>query len=173
MTQPTWEPSASGGPWEQPSTQGAPTYQQPEIEAQRPAEQDAGGSILDGIVTTRIQLPDGGWAEIADARQIRAKHRKRLLDRLNVERLTAGTAGVSMDIVEGLMLLMIDKWSIPYLSDAGARPLDNPGCLEDLTLPDYDELSSKLEPARKILFPSPVTIDDHDKPGSPTRPGGE
>ena len=127
-------------------------------------------------MTTRVQLPAGGWAEIADARQIRAKHRKRLLDRLNVERLTAGTAGVSMDIVEGLMLLMIDKWSIPYLADLGlecARPLDTPASLEELTLPDYDELSNKLESARKILFPSPVTVDDHNKPGSPTQPGAE
>ena len=93
--------------------EAAPTYQQPAIEPQRDAQRTDGGSILDGIVTVRVPLPDGGWAEIADAREIRAKHRKRLLDRLNVERLTAGTAGVSMDIVEGLMLLMIDKWSIP------------------------------------------------------------
>jgi len=116
----------------------------------------------------------GGWAEIADARQIRAKHRKRLLDRLNVDRLTAGTAGVSMYVLEGLMLLMIDKWEIPYLADLGldcARPLDRPAALEELTIPDYDALSDKMEPARKILFPSPVTVDDHNKPGSPTQPG--
>src|SRR5690349_21270033 len=172
MTQPFGEPTPVGAPE---ALQGVPTYQQPEIEAQRPAE-PASGSILDGIITTRIQLPDGGWAEIADASQIRAKHRKRLLDRLNVDRLTAGTAGVSMDVLEGLMLLMIDKWSIPYLSKLGldcARPLDNPASLEELTLPDYDELSSKLESARAILFPSPVTIDDHNKPGSPTPPGAE
>jgi hypothetical protein len=168
MTQPTWEPDQEPS-WEAAVPMVPDAMVQPAIEAQRPTEAASGG-ILDGIVTTRIELPSGGWAEIADAREIRAKHRKRLLDRLNVERLTAGTAGVSMDVLEGLMLLMIDKWQVPYFPDS-ARPLDNPALLEELTIPDYDALSGALEPARKILFPSPVTIDDHDKPGSPTQPG--
>lgn len=141
---------------------------QPEIEAAPGAETP---SILDGVITTRVDLPLGGWVEIADARQIRAKHRKRLMDRLNIDRMQQRTLGLGFDIVESLMLLMVDKWSIPYapLQDTG-RPLDAPDLIGDLEIPDYDALTELLEPARKILFPDPVTVDDAGKTGSPTPP---
>lgn len=143
--------------------------QQPQIEA--PAAVPASQSILDGIVTTRIELPLGGWCEIADARQIRAKHRKRLMDRLNIDRMQSRTMGIGFDLIESLMLLMVDKWSIPYepLQNSG-RPLDTPELIGELEIADYDALSEALEPARMVLFPGPVTIDDAGKPGSPTPP---
>ena len=144
---------------------------QPELEAPAPTNRE---SILDGVVTTRIDLPLGGWAEIADARQIRAKHRKRLMDRLNIDRMQQRTLGLGFDIIESLMLLMVDKWSIPYapLQDS-ASPLSTPDLIGELEIPDYDALSNALEPARQILFPDPVSVDDAGKPGSPTQPVGD
>jgi len=146
---------------------------QPEIEAGAQAPATDRGSILDGVVTTRVELPSGGWAEIADARQIRAKHRKRMMDRLNIDRMQSRTMGIGFDIVESLMLLMIDKWSIPYapLQDSSS-PLATVDLIGDLEIPDYDKLSEALEPARQMLFPDPVTVDDAGKPGSPTQPVG-
>jgi hypothetical protein len=147
---------------------------QPEIAAGAQAPAADRGSILDGVVTTRVELPSGGWAEIADARQIRAKHRKRMMDRLNIDRMQSRTLGIGFDIVESLMLLMIDKWSIPYepLRDSSS-PLATVDLIGDLEIPDYDALSAALEPARMVLFPDPVTVDDAGKPGSPTQPVGD
>lgn len=144
-------------------------YNPPALDA-APASADR-ESILDGVITTRIDLPKGGWAELADARQIRAKHRKRLMDRLNVDRMQSRTMGVGFDLIESLMLLMVDKWSIPYapLQDS-ASPLSTPGLIGELEIVDYDALAAALEPARQMLFPDPVTVDDAGKPGSPTQP---
>lgn len=130
---------------------------------------DENENVLEGIITERLSLPSGGWAEIADASKIRAKHRKRVFDRLNIDRMQQRTIGSGLDVVEGLMLMMIDKWEVPYLINV-ARPLDFPESIGELTIPDYDALSAAMEPARKVLFPDPVTVDDHNKPGSPTLP---
>jgi hypothetical protein len=153
--------------------EGVPTYPQPSIASQASAER-ADGGILDGIVTTRIELPSGGWAEIGDPRQIRAKHRKRLMDRLNMDRMQERTMGIGFDLIESLILLMVDKWSIPYapLQDSPS-PLATVTLIGELEIPDYDALTEALEPARQMLFPDPVTVDDHNKPGSPTLPAGD
>jgi hypothetical protein len=129
-------------------------------------------NVLEGVVTERLELPSGGWVEVADASKIRAKHRKRVLDQLNIDRMQSKTIGSGLDVVDGLMLMMIDKWDIEYLPGV-ARPMDWPESIGELTIPDYDALSAAMEPARKVLFPDPVTVDDHAKPGSPTLPAGE
>lgn len=144
---------------------------QPQLEG---TQAQTHASILDGLITTRVDLPLGGWAEIADARQIRAKHRKRLMDRLNVDRMQSRTMGIGFDLVESLMLLMIDKWSIPYAPfEQSTSPLATPDLIGELEIADYDKLSEALEPARQMLFPGPVTVDDAGKPGSPTLPVGD
>lgn len=122
-----------------------------------------------GSITTRVELPSGGWAEISDPRSIRAKHRKRVMDTLNMDRITNPTAGVMFDMSDGLILMMVEKWSIPYLSDV-ARPLDDVASIDELEIPDYDAIVGKLEHARHMLFPSPATVDGAGKPGSPTPP---
>lgn len=135
------------------------------------SDRPAPAPAVEGVVSTRIELPSGGWAELRDAKEIRAKHRKRVVDQLNMERLNANTPGVAFDMVESMMILMIDKWFIPYLPDC-ARPLDDVTSVEELTIPDYDALSTALESARATLFPSPATVDGAGTPGSPTPPGG-
>lgn len=126
---------------------------------------------VEGVVSTRIELPSGGWAEIKDAKQIRAKHRKRVIDQLNMDRLQASTPGVAFDMVDGLIMMMVEKWSVPYLPDC-ARPVDDPTSVDELTIPDYDALSDALQSAREVIFPTPVSVDGAGTPGSPTRPDG-
>lgn len=128
--------------------------------------------VFEGIITERLPLPSGGWAEIRDVGGIRAKHRKRVMDQLNIDRMQSRTIGSGLDVIEGLILMMVDKWSVPYLSDV-ARPIEQPASIGELTIPDYDALTEAMEPARKVLFPEPVTVDDHKKPGSPTLPAAE
>ena len=128
--------------------------------------------IFEGVITERLSLPSGGWAEIREPYGIRAKHRKRVMDQLNITRMQSGTVGAGLDVIEGLRLMMVDKWSVPYLPDV-ARPIEAPASLGELEIPDYDALSTAMEPARKVLFPDPVTVDDHKKPGSPTLPAAE
>jgi hypothetical protein len=167
MTQPV---DTTVSPWADGSV---PTYPQPPLASQASTER-ADEGILTGVLTTRVPLPSGGWAEIADPKQIRAKHRKRLMDRLNMDRMQERTMGIGFDLIESLILLMVDKWSIPYapLQDS-TSPLATVTLIGDLEIPDYDALTEALEPARQMLFPDPVTIDDHNKPGSPTLPVGD
>lgn len=127
--------------------------------------------IVAGDITKRVELPSGGWAEIRDAKTIRAKHRKRVIDSLSMDRLQASTPGVAFDMVDGLIIMMVEKWHVPYLPDC-ARPLDDVTSVDELTIPDYDTLSDALESARSIVFPAPATIDGAKTPGSPTQPGG-
>lgn len=127
---------------------------------------------VEGTISRRIALPSGGWAELRDPKEIRAKHRKKVVDQLNMDRMRAGTAGVAFDMMEGLMIMMVEKWDIPYLPGI-ARPLDDVLSVEELTIPDYDVLSDALENARGVIFPSTATVDGAGTPGSPTRPGGD
>lgn len=140
---------------------------------QAPVEQlrQLGEAAVEGEFVSRIELPSGGWAEIADPRKIRSKHRKRVLDQMNIDRMERRTAGIGFDMVDGLMLMMVEKWDIPYLPGVG-RPLDQPASVDELTIPDYDVLSEALEPARKVIFPGPPSVDGATTPGSPTPPGG-
>jgi hypothetical protein len=126
---------------------------------------------VEGEPVNRVDLPSGGWAELADPRKIRAKHRKRVMDQLNLERMQSGKGGIALDMTDGLIIMMVEKWHIPYLPNVG-RPLDDPDSTGELTIPDYDRLTDELEPAREMIFPSPPTVDGANKPGSPTRPAG-
>lgn len=139
--------------------------------ARRPAVDDAAPPPVEGEFVSRVDLPSGGWAELADPRKIRAKHRKRVMDQLNVERMKAGVGGIAFDMTDGLILMMIEKWHVPYLPGID-RPLDDPSSVDELEIPDYDTLTDKLEPAQAMLFPRPATVDDAKRPGSPTLPGG-
>lgn len=124
-----------------------------------------------GEFVSRVELPSGGWAELADPKKIRSKHRKLVMDRLNIDRMQQRTVGVAFDVTEGLMLMMVEKWHVPYFPDV-ARPLDDVSVLDELEIPDYDALAEALEPAREMLFPAPPSVDGARTPGSPTRPGG-
>jgi hypothetical protein len=123
-----------------------------------------------GTITKRVTLPSGGWAELKDPRSVRAKHRRAALDSMNMERLQNPTPGISLDMLDGLMLMIIERWHLPYRSDS-VSPSTDPEALGELELPDYDTLSEHMEPARKLLFPQPASVDDV-RPGSPTPPGG-
>lgn len=140
--------------------------QQPQIDS-KPADT---AEAMTGTFTKRIELPSGGWAELLDPMTIRTKHRRRVLETLNIERMTRGAASVGLDMSDGLILMMVEKWSVDYLPGVG-RPLDNPESLEELELPDYDVLTDAMETVRKIIFPAPANIDGARTPGSPTLPG--
>lgn len=132
---------------------------------------DAPDAATGGNIVNRIDLPCGGWVELADPQMIRAKHRKNVVDRLNRERLESQTVGVGFDMLDSLMLLMVEKWNIPYFPGV-ARPIDQPSTVDELKIPDYDAIAERLEGARKVLFPDPISVDQANTAGSPTRPGG-
>lgn len=124
----------------------------------------------EGPITRRVELPSGGWAELRDPHSIRAKHRKRALDGLNIDRMQAKTAGITLDMTDGLIIMMVERWSVPYLpGEGGGSPALAPTLIDELTIPDYDALADNLESARKLLFPQPASVDDR-RPGSPTQP---
>lgn len=165
-----------GGPIEQLQALGRDIVAAGYAESARPetveASAPASPTAVEGEPVTHVDLPSGGWAELTDPRKIRAKHRKRVLDQLNIERMQSGKGGIAFDMTDGLILMMVDKWEVPYLPGV-ARPLDNPACVDELMIPDYDAIADRLEEAREMLFPAPATVDGAKTPGSPTPPAGD
>lgn len=119
----------------------------------------------------RIELPSGGWIDLRDPETIRAGDQDDILRRIGkIDKDKPLWFG--LDIATGLKLLMIADWKISYLSDPEALPVANPKLLRELTLPDNRALETALAPARELLFPTPVSVDDEqlDDPASPTTP---
>jgi hypothetical protein len=124
---------------------------------------------IEGIVTRHVDLPSGGWAELRDPREIRTKDRKRALAGVSDER---GKLVMGLDMMAGLAVMLVEKWSVPYSPfDGGTRLGLTFEDVDELIPGDTDALSAACEPARRLLFPGQPTPDDMS-PGSPTPPVG-
>lgn len=118
---------------------------------------------LEGSIVERVELPSGGYAILRDPVHLRAKDKKRVLKQItDVERLVSA----GLDVVDGLMLMLIEKWELSYLGSTTPTVED----LEELTIPDYDALTEAVGPAREVLFPGKASVDDMGKKGTPTPP---
>lgn len=125
---------------------------------------------LEGIVVRRVELPSGGWAELRDPREIRTKDRKRALTGVSDER---GKLVMGLDMMAGLAVMLVEKWSVSYAPfDGGVRLGLTFEDIDELIPGDTDTLCNACEPARRLLFPDMATPDDM-KPGSPTQPVGD
>lgn len=133
-------------------------------------EIESSPSTLDGIVVSRIELPSGGWAEFRDPREVRTRDRKRALSGVdaNGPQLVMG-----LDMLSGLAVMLVDKWTVPYAPFGGAVftgiTFDQ---IDDLIPGDTDALTRACQPAQRLLFPE-MPSPDNMKPGSPTQPAGD
>lgn len=138
---------------------------------------------ISGKIETHLDLPSGGWVELRDPRLIRTRDRKRIAAQMPDE----GTkAFVGLSMAQGLPLLLVAKWSVPYayLSEDGAEDGTKAGFngsvklgitiddVDALMTEDGDALTEFCEPAMRFLFPKTASPDDMS-PGSPTPPVGE
>lgn len=139
-----------------------------EIEAGAPA-----APSLDGIIVRRVELPSGGWAELRDPREVRTRDRKRALaEALGQLPDNAGQILTGLMSMDGLAILLVEKWSAPYAPFNGAPRVGlTVDDLDALEIPDMDALTRACEPAQRLLFPQ-IASPDNMRPGSPTPPAG-
>lgn len=119
----------------------------------------------------KLDLPSGGWILLRDPKTLRRKDRQRLLSRLSADtapgtELSQFSAGMRM--IDGLELMMIVEWSIPYLDDPNAAPTAE--LLDELYLDDAAVLTEACEPVMTIITPRGASPAGMAVPGSPTRP---
>jgi hypothetical protein len=112
------------------------------------------------------ELPSGNWVMLRDPKLLTRGDKKAMVKQANAEGLTAIDSGYV--IYELLAAKLITNWSYPM-----PLPADDPGYLDALPIEDDTPLSELIEPARQLLFPSPVSPDDHGDPRSPTEASGE
>lgn len=117
---------------------------------------------------TRINLPSGGWIELRDPRELKARDKKAIIRNMQPPD-EAKPLGFALDVADGLACMLIAAWEIPYLPGA-PLPSADPAQLDELTIPDYDAVMDAVRPAQELLFPRPATPDDHADPTSPTGP---
>lgn len=106
-------------------------------------------------------LPSGNWVVLRDARQLTRGDKKQMVKQANADGLTAIDSGYV--IYEALLAKLVTAWSYPM-----SLPSDDANALDGLPIEDDTPLSELVEPARLLLFPGPVTPDDHQDEKSPT-----
>jgi hypothetical protein len=120
---------------------------------------------LVGDVVRSLPLPSGGEVVFRDPHQLKARDKRQVINNVPDG---GGTWSHNMDVFEGTIALLVERWTIPYLANA-PLPRDEPAILGELEIPDYDALVTAAGPAVRLLFPR-TSADDADKPGSPTGP---
>lgn len=106
-----------------------------------------------------ITLPSGATAVFKDPTTLRVKDRKKVLRAAN------GEEGLlqAMSIVDGLIAILVEEWSFEMLP-----PSVSIKSLDELTMADYDALSTEASKAQDILFPALVKNEEtENNPDSP------
>lgn len=135
-------------------------------------------------LTTKHDLPSGGWVELRNANYLRAKDRTAFMRSVtpvdgmeNVSKIDLGFLAINE-----VGALMIVAWSLPYEPEptpgpdgdqprSWTLPKNDPSILEELMAPDAVELEKLLGPARQVLMPQAPSPDQSDDPESPSGPG--
>jgi hypothetical protein len=122
--------------------------------------------VLSGDIVKQIQLPSGGTVTFREPTDLRAKDKRRILKNLKDDNI--GTFAGAYDLTDGVIMLLVESWSIPYLPNA-PLPAELPEILGELTIADEQVLTNAAQPVVGLLFPK-TTVDDAGVPGTPTRP---
>ncbi len=109
-------------------------------------------------MTERHTLPSGGWVELRDPADLKAKDRKRVMRAMG-DPTEGNIMSASVDMADGVLATMITAWEVPYLPGAPI-PANQPDILDELTLPDENELQRLTADAAKLF--RPVSTDPSD-----------
>ena len=129
-------------------------------------EDTAQPPALVGTFIHTLDLPSGGGVVLRDPLELREKDRRAVLEHIETpdQRMRA-----ALDFVDGIIAMLVESWTIPYLPGAPIPKVDL-SVLGELTVRDKMALDEAIEPAREVLFPPKDTADNAMEPGSPTRP---
>ena len=111
-------------------------------------------------------MPSGNWVVLCDPRELKRRDKKEIIRAANADGISAIDSGYA--VTEGLMAKLVTEWSYPF-----PIPAEDPASLDEIPAADEGPLFELLEPARLLLFPKPVTPDDHADERSPTAHSGE
>lgn len=104
----------------------------------------------------RVELSAGHWADLRDARDLRAGDKMDLIAEVRSE--SGGENIVALS--NALLRKLIVGWQV---WDEGGTPLalprDMPDTLRLLSIDDYDALTAAARPAMELLFPQKVATD--------------
>jgi len=111
-------------------------------------------------------MPSGNWVQIIDAHTLTRGDKRNLMREVaNAGHTTAVDQGLA--ISDQLHRRLITAWSYPH-----PLPSQDLGVLDLLPMEDDDALDGLIAEANRLMFPRPVTPDDHADPTSPTAPSG-
>lgn len=128
----------------------------------------------------RHDLPSGGWVELREGGMLRARDQKRMLRGMPAaDRQDPLEVGLS--VTSGMIAVMVVDWKLPYPpapaeTDNGPQerdwllPSQDPSLIDDLSMPDYNQLVELVKPEMQAAFPGKPDPSDYDTPDSPTGP---
>lgn len=132
---------------------------------------------------------EGAWVVFDDPEDITGNDYKRAVNAIRATAEEAGNLeestralGLSLDFLDGIAIMAIAEWHIPYTPKGldpqqyapGAIPIPatNPTLLGALKLRDYRTIIGLVTPLARQLGGREVTPDDAGVPGTPTPPAG-
>jgi hypothetical protein len=147
------------GQWltaEDPSPQAA-SAQPADVPAQ-PAEPDTYATGLPHTIT----LPSGAVVNFKDPDNLKGKDQKAVLVGIKEGQ---GRTATGLDAIDGLACMLIESWTV-----RAPLPRIDPSQLGELPFRDYRAVQAVMTPISALLFGDSNSIEDAEKPGSPTRP---
>lgn len=98
----------------------------------------------------RVDLPDNGWAEIAEPSELRNGDRKAVLKSLTVEVGDDGKSILSLsyddEMRDALLRRIVRNWSLPF-----PLPKDDSASLDKLTIAQADALAKAIKPHMDLV----------------------
>lgn len=125
-------------------------------------------------MTERRDLPSGGWIEIREASELRAKDRKAVMRQMK-DPETGHLMSFSTDMADLIAATVIVAWDIPSMPGAPV-PSQQLDVLDDLTIVEDNEIQAATAHLVALFQPKSPTPDDYVKPDgtpnleSPTEP---
>lgn len=110
-------------------------------------------------MTTRVELPDGQWAELREPASLTNGQRKPFMLAFTraVQQSTSGTdesAAATLAVGDATIVVLIDSWSLDK-----KLPCDEPAVLDELDIGTYDTLAKAcaalIPDLEQSLAPSP------------------
>lgn len=117
-------------------------------------------------MTTKHTLPSGGWVELKDPADLKAKDRKKVMRDMN-DPEEGHMMGAMVDMTDGILAMMVVAWDLPYLPEAPI-PSVQLDISDELSLADDQVLQGLCEPVAKMLKAGKVDPSDYTHPdGTP------
>jgi len=115
-------------------------------------------------MTTRHDLPSGGWVEIRDHRELTGRDVRKVNSSI-----TAGGAQAIVEQRAALTEILVEGWSFDYPLPA------TPAVVDLLRADDYVALDALSHPAWQLVTGRSVipNSDHHEDPTQPTQDGSE